>query len=161
MLKKDVSFAQNRVPPPISLRLLLGVPPSLPLWGDIFYGWSLMDLIPLILTLVSWIMAQLLENYPFPILALHLPLNFVLQVLPRATRPLDAEVYFFLDLLTTSTAPLIQSTINEFGSKLFLILLFYISFPSTINKFGSKWCLILLFFNWYTVIQVQNSNFSI
>ena len=39
-LKKDVSSALNRVPPPISSRLLLGVPPSLPLRGDVFYGWS-------------------------------------------------------------------------------------------------------------------------
>ena len=41
---KDVSFALNRVPPPISLRLLLGVPPSLPLQGDVFNGWSLIEI---------------------------------------------------------------------------------------------------------------------
>ena len=39
--KKDVSFGLNRVPPPISSRLLLGVPPSLTLRGDVFYGWAL------------------------------------------------------------------------------------------------------------------------
>ena len=45
----------------------------------------LMDQIPLILTLVSWIMAQLSEEFPFQILLeLHLHLNIV-QVLAKAS----------------------------------------------------------------------------
>ena len=37
-VKKDVSFAKKRVLPHVSF---FGVPLSLLLWGDVFYGWSL------------------------------------------------------------------------------------------------------------------------
>ena len=37
----DVTSAENRAPPPVTSCHLLGVPPSLPLWGDVIYGWSL------------------------------------------------------------------------------------------------------------------------
>ena len=37
----DVTFIENRVPPPVTSCHLFGVPPSLPLRGDVIYGWSL------------------------------------------------------------------------------------------------------------------------
>ena len=37
----DITSTENRVPPPVTSCHLLGVPPSLPLWGDVIYGWSL------------------------------------------------------------------------------------------------------------------------
>ena len=37
----DVTSAENRVPPLVTSCHLLGVPPSLPLWGDVIHGWSL------------------------------------------------------------------------------------------------------------------------
>ena len=43
-LKNYVGFAQNKVPIFISFHRLWGGPPSLPLWGDVVYGWPLKSL---------------------------------------------------------------------------------------------------------------------
>ena len=40
-LKNDVAFPKKKVPTYISFRRLWEGPPSLPLWGDVVYGWSL------------------------------------------------------------------------------------------------------------------------
>jgi hypothetical protein len=40
-LKNDVAFPKKKVPTYISFRRLWWGPPSLPLWGDVVYGWSL------------------------------------------------------------------------------------------------------------------------
>ena len=37
----DITSAENRVPPPCHLMSPFGGTPSLPLWGDVIYGWSL------------------------------------------------------------------------------------------------------------------------
>ena len=37
----DITSSENRVPPTVTSIHLLRVPPSLPLWGDVIYGWSL------------------------------------------------------------------------------------------------------------------------
>ena len=35
----DVTSTENRVPPPVTSSHLLWVTLSLPLWGDVIYGW--------------------------------------------------------------------------------------------------------------------------
>ena len=41
----DTTSTENRVPPSITSCLLLKVPLSLPLWGDVIYGRSLINLV--------------------------------------------------------------------------------------------------------------------
>ena len=43
LLWGDVNSAKNRVPPPVTSCHLLRVPPSLPPWGDVIYGCSLIS----------------------------------------------------------------------------------------------------------------------
>ena len=39
----DIASVENKVPPPVTSCHLLGVSPSLPLWVDVIYGWSLIQ----------------------------------------------------------------------------------------------------------------------